>query len=213
MKQHIKLYEEYKHKPQFFTTYEEVSNFVKMIDLNQTFVKINSDLTVDYSADVYIDSGILGNALRLPIKFGNVDGSFYLRTKSLVTLYGCPDSVSGMFICKDNKNLKSLEGIPQHVGGSIDVRFNSLTSLVFAPKEPENYSTNPCTEIYRKLGWTIDAHAEALKTLDPYYLETIERLEMYNPRLSRELRIALGMEGEELQNVYNKVKDIEKGYF
>lgn len=50
--------------------------------------------------------------------FGKCEGSFDLRLcKGLKTLEGCPEYVSGDFICQSSKLLTSLEHAPKEVGG------------------------------------------------------------------------------------------------
>lgn len=192
----------------FFTTYEETKKWLdKMGVENYT---INEDLTVDVDVNVDLRHKKLE---KIPVKFGKVGGSFSCRNNQLTSLEGCPEKIVGDFGCSYNQ-LTSLEGIPKSVGGDFLCYENKLTSLVFAPKEPSSYGSNPCTKIYDRLGFTTEAHIEALETLDPNPEDTIQLLKLVNPGLARELSFELGLEeDEELTNVYNKVKSIEGGYF
>lgn len=148
-----------------------------------------------------------------------IGGDFFCSYNQLNSLEFGPTTVGGDFFCNNNK-LTSLEGCAKSVGGIFDCYNNKLTSLVFAPKPLRwSYYNNPCEKIYDRLGWTIEAHVEALKTLDPNPADTLRRLRPAYPEryfdimsASNELRELVG-ESEELTDTYNKVKDIEKGYF
>lgn len=229
MIQHVKLYEEYSHTDsQFFQTKEETENWLdKMKIKNYT---INDDLTVDVDGDIYLISKKLKY---IPVKFRKVGGDFYCFENRLTSLEGCPTSVGGDFYCNKNQlnslencpntvggyfycqnnQLTSLEGCPQYVGGSFVCYENKLTSLVFAPKEPSSYGSNPCAKFYNFSGFNTQSHIKALLECDPNPADTIQRLKKYNPSLAKELSLEFGLEDEELQNTYNKVKNIEGGYF
>lgn len=147
----------------------------------------------------------------------SVGGDFDCSNNKLTSLVGGPATVGRYFYCGNNK-LTSLEGCPTEINGLLSCRGNELTSLLFAPKIDDvlfdiNYDGNPCAEIYDELGLTIEAHVKALKTLDPDPADTLRRLKKYNPSLAKTLSLELGLEDEELTNVYNKVKGIEGGYF
>lgn len=72
-------------------------------------------------------------ALKLPIKFGIVDGHFDISNGELRTLRGCPSFVRGDFRCIDNK-LTNLIGGPEEVDGDYRCFKNPLTSLEGLPK-------------------------------------------------------------------------------
>lgn len=214
MKQHVKLYEEYSQESQFFKTREEIEQWLNDME-NIDIFNINDDLSVD-AGNVYIYDKEL---TYFPVQFRRINGHFNCGMNHLTSLKGCPMSIKGNFIFWQNE-LTSLEYCPQEVGGYIDCDVNHLTSLVFAPKKPKHYNDNPCGRIYNQLGFNSTAHIKALLEIDPNPKETMERLKSVYPKRyndiikkSRELRFKLGLESEELQNTYNKVTDIEKGYF
>jgi hypothetical protein len=66
-----------------------------------------------------------------------VSGYFYCdNCISLISLEGAPKSVGGYFNCSECKSLTSLEGAPQSVGGQFDcTKCTSLTSLKGIGKE------------------------------------------------------------------------------
>jgi len=90
---------------------------------------INPDGSIDVDGDASIRNLDLKN---LPIKFGNVSGSFYCSLNSLTTLEGSPHTVGGVFNCNDNK-LTNLIGGPVTVGSIFACSSNKLTDLVGAP--------------------------------------------------------------------------------
>jgi len=71
---------------------------------------------------------------KLPIKFGEVTGSFRCEYNELVTLEGAPNKVGGGFHCQYNA-LDTLEGGPSEVGGDFNCSHNQLTTLKGCPSE------------------------------------------------------------------------------
>jgi len=67
------------------------------------------------------------------LKFGEVDGSFSLRSDNIASLDGCPQVVNGMFYC-DVKLISNLEGSPSYTDVSFFTCAN-LKSLDGGPKE------------------------------------------------------------------------------
>jgi len=112
-----------------FSNRLEISGFLRKFSITD-FV-INDDLTVDVNESVYIcEAGLF----ELPIKFRNINGSFYIHDNKLTTLKGCPEYVSGDFGCGRN-NLTTLEYSPKYVGMDFDCSNNEITSLDYMPKE------------------------------------------------------------------------------
>jgi hypothetical protein len=91
---------------------------------------INEDRSIDVDGSVDL---INFNLHKLPLKFGNVSGSFYCSNNQLTSLEGCPESVGGSFYCSNNQ-LTSLEGSPKTVDGDFVCIGNELTSLVESPE-------------------------------------------------------------------------------
>jgi hypothetical protein len=94
---------------------------------------INSDTyVVDVDGDVHLDRFY---HTKLPIKFGKVNGDFYIAAAGISSLQGCPDFVDGRFACQNNKSLKSAIGSPQIVMGSADYENCPLVNIDGLPKE------------------------------------------------------------------------------
>ena len=75
------------------------------------------------------------NLTELPIVFRFVSGDFDCSgNRQLTSLKGCPDKVGGNFYCSYNK-LSSLEGCPKKIGGNFECLENRLISLKGCPKE------------------------------------------------------------------------------
>jgi len=91
---------------------------------------INPDGSIDVDDDYVsiINSGLE----KLPLKFGNVSGSFNCDSNRLSTLQGAPQSVGGGFYCDGNK-LTSLDEAPQSVGGKFSCFNNRITTLEGGP--------------------------------------------------------------------------------
>lgn len=89
---------------------------------------VNDDLSVD-ADDVFIDDRGNGFIGRIPIRFGTVRGSFHLKdNKQVNSLRGCPETVGGDFFCSFN-GLTSLEYSPTEVRGRYNCNLNPLKSL------------------------------------------------------------------------------------
>ena len=71
----------------------------------------------------------------LGIKFGKVDGDFFIGACMITSLEGCPEEVTGNFNVSNN-NIENLVGGPKKVGKSYNANSNrKLTSLEGAPEE------------------------------------------------------------------------------
>jgi len=90
---------------------------------------INEDGSIDVDGNVHLNNYDLEN---IPLKFRNIAGYFNCSRNKLISLEGCPISVSGNFSCDSNK-LTTLEGCPQNVGGHFFCGNNQLTSLEGCP--------------------------------------------------------------------------------
>ena len=60
-------------------------------------------------------------------------GDWNIRSGRLDSLYGCPEYITGHFICSDNE-LRTLVGGPQKVDGGYFSSENRLTDLLGSPK-------------------------------------------------------------------------------
>ena len=94
---------------------------------------------------------------KLPLRFGEVSGSFFCEDNSLATLDGCPAIVGQEFNCSNNE-LTSLEGCPLTVGGNFICMNNEIRTLDYLPKKigGEFYCAgNPINNVY-KLFYSLD---------------------------------------------------------
>lgn len=203
MKQHIKLYEDFKTKSKspFFESKEEIMSWLDEMEIKK--YTINDDLSVDVKGDVLVHRTDLKH---LPVRFGKVSGNFtlYGNTK-MKTLEGCPSEVGKGFACNYMYSLTSLEYCPKIIKGGIEsMTCNGLTSFVFSPKQPKYFRDNQCTYIYNNLGFTADAHIESLIQLDKNPKKTLERLKIQFPERYAEL-----MDNEKIKKIISKdSKDI-----
>ena len=87
---------------------------------------LNSDGLVDVNANVNLK--YMKYLTDLPLKFGEVTGSFYCNRSVLTTLEGAPHTVGGNFDVEHNK-LTSLEFSPKSVGGIFWCSYNNIRSF------------------------------------------------------------------------------------
>ncbi len=110
-------------------SYEEISKICKKYYIQNW--SLNDEGLVDVDGHVNLRQH---NLIRLPLKFGKVNGSFDCSINRLYSLNGSPYEVGGDFECMRNV-LTSLEGAPRKVGGDFDCSRNQLKSLEGAPRE------------------------------------------------------------------------------
>ena len=70
----------------------------------------------------------------IPVKFGEVTGSFWCHSNQLTSREFCPQTVGRDFYCSNNQ-LDSLQFCPEIVGGKFNCSNNQLTSLKYCTKE------------------------------------------------------------------------------
>jgi hypothetical protein len=75
----------------------------------------------------------IDNLKAMPIKFGEVHGSFICSGSNLITLKGSPDKVMEKFNCRNNL-IESLVGGPRTVDGLYNASDNTLKSLDGLPE-------------------------------------------------------------------------------
>ncbi len=93
------------------------------------------DFVVNEGGFVDVDGHVNLGGLKLdkiPIKFGKINGSFFIDDNNLTSLVNCPTDVTGVFDCSMNK-LQSLFGCPERVGRNFKCAFNQLKSLEGSP--------------------------------------------------------------------------------
>lgn len=94
---------------------------------------LNSDKSIDIEGNVYIFSST-SLPIKIPIKFGKVNGNFICNDCGLKSLENMPDYVSGDFECNQN-HLINLIGSPSDVGGNFKCFKNKLESIEGMPLE------------------------------------------------------------------------------
>jgi hypothetical protein len=95
-----------------FTDKEEIKKWLVEIEVEK--YRINEDLSVDVKGLVDFSHKNLKN---IPVKFNDVDGSFYCNGNQLTSLLGSPRSVSGQFSCGGNL-LINYQYMPEYIGDS-----------------------------------------------------------------------------------------------
>lgn len=242
MKQHIKLYEAFILPSQFLQTTIEIEDWLDRMGIrnyeisSELFVNVsskgydgNEDDDINNPDYDYTDVKIEHmKESHLPVRFGEVYGGNFdiVFCENLVSLVGCPTEImeGGNFYCCYNPKLKTLKGMPNYISDELYLQNNGLRTLIYIDKKiPMDYSGNPCSKIYDEFGFTIKGHIESLVDWghdEPEEMKEflkdleIDREEIYQMAISdKRIRIILGMEGEELTKTYQKVNDIEKGYF
>ena len=129
-----------------------------------TIIKSNNrynywiDILDDLSIDVYGDVSI-GNCdfKQLPFKFNEIKGNFNMKScyklddftgfpikvggdmklesSGLDTLIGLPTKEIGKDFSFNSNNIRTLEGCPEKIGGTIDAGSNDIYTLEFLPKK------------------------------------------------------------------------------
>ena len=97
----------------------------------QGLLYIHEDGTIDADGNIELKKNY--NLPTIPLKFGEVRGTFRCSFRKLKSLEGCPQKVTDVFSCSSNK-LITLTGGPVEVNGIFSCDNNKLTSLEGAPK-------------------------------------------------------------------------------
>jgi hypothetical protein len=93
-----------------------------------------ADGKIDVKGFVKLKKSLLvERVLGKEIFFGKVSRDFNCANKELTSLEGCPEYVGGDFNCDGNR-LTSLEGCPEYVGKDFNCDGNRLTSLEGCPE-------------------------------------------------------------------------------
>ncbi len=102
---------------------KDKESLIKLLDtLNIENYKINDDLVVDVTGNVNIsDKGIV----KLPFKFGKIDGDFNASVNRFETLDNMPNIVYGNFNISSNL-LKNLKGCPSMITGDLIATNNPI---------------------------------------------------------------------------------------
>lgn len=119
----IKLFEEY-------SEYKEVEQWC-ISHLTTGAYKINDDLTIDVSDDVYLDNR---RYTELPFAFGEVDGDFDVSSSHFTTLKGFPKVIQENLYMNKNYLLTTLEHFPLEVNGNVELEDTPISSLIYIPK-------------------------------------------------------------------------------
>ena len=89
----------------------------------------NFGLMVDVHDSVFLGSQRLEH---IPVKFHEIEGSFYCDKNKLTNLNFCPLIVQGKLNLSHNA-LTQLKGVTKDIKGSLDCSHNLLTSFAYAP--------------------------------------------------------------------------------
>lgn len=103
--------------------YVLIKNTLKDWDIQ--YYKIGENNIIDVNQNVDISRK---DIMRLPFKFGKINGDFNCSFNYLKDLRNSPDEVTGSFNCTGNI-LKNLEYGPKYVGNEYICRFNNLINL------------------------------------------------------------------------------------
>lgn len=117
------------------TNYDKISKILDELNIPIHLSFIHPDGTVDVHHSVNLRIGKLD---KLPLKFGEILGSFFITRGNLTTLEGCPHTVQNTFSCSQNK-ITTLQGGPTTVGGDYICSWNELTDLVGAPTQVNRF--------------------------------------------------------------------------
>lgn len=159
----MKYLKSFNESNQFITNPDEIEDMLLRITVyahspyNDNLISritIHPDGVVDVRGDIVIAQHDKSLNYRLPIKFGNVTGTFHIKSSSrLTTLEGCPEKclhfngyslqsknlvggpkqVSGDYYIMESQ-ITSLEGSPEIVGGNFDVRGAYIENLEGSPR-------------------------------------------------------------------------------
>lgn len=134
----------------FLKSKKEIKDWLDEMEVKNYI--INEDSTVDVKSGVILSHKKLNI---IPIKFNNVEGSFWCNSNNLQSLIGCPTIMGGELYCSDNQ-LITLYGCPNSVI-SLNCCNNNLTSL------------HDCPNIIKKTLYCIENKLTSLTGLNPKY--------------------------------------------
>lgn len=115
---------------------KKAKQWLKIFDKNS---KINTYILDDDGENIIIhvqgNMDISNNKIeKIPYKIGSVDGSFFAKNCSLLTLQNSPTEVSGDYNVSFN-DFKNLTGCPEYVGRNFDIQYcNNLISFLCGPE-------------------------------------------------------------------------------
>lgn len=113
---------------------EDIKQWLKNHDI--TNYNLIEDKEYGYLVDVNTSVILCNCGLNeIKVKFGHIEGDFYVSKNYLKSLLGSPRSVLGTFSCSENQ-LKSLQYGPLHTR-SYFCKSNELTTLEYAPLSVE----------------------------------------------------------------------------
>lgn len=115
----------------------ESNSFIKEFCLSHGIAgyDVNKDGSINVGHNIGFDSEKFEGG-KLPVKFGKIEGSFWIRRCELTSLEGCPKSVNNRFSFYDNQ-VTSFKGFPEFVGGGIICGANPIFEI---------FSLNQCQE-------------------------------------------------------------------
>lgn len=98
----------------------------------------NEEYVIDVNQEVHMPMSVVmvkrSTNGKIPVKFAHVDGDFDIRACGLTSLEGSPHSLTGDFMCSNNR-LESLEHAPKKIDptASFYCHRNRISSLTHAP--------------------------------------------------------------------------------
>lgn len=113
----------------------------KVLDKFFTYEAV-TDISLDSQGRANVDGSLLMNKPlkgHVPVRFGKVTGYFLARGMGLTTLEGMPYHVGGTLNVAYNK-LTDLKGGPTHVGDVYQVSGNDLKSLEGFPEHVKHFA-------------------------------------------------------------------------
>lgn len=116
-------------EPYTYDTRDDIDEWFYQMEIKTSDYVIHDDMSVSGKRTIDLSEK---NLTRIPVKFKEIKGSFYLDGNPLTTLLNCPEIVTGNFSCIKTQ-ITSLEHAPKKVGlydENFVVTYNdNLTSL------------------------------------------------------------------------------------
>lgn len=119
-----------------------IKDFLKESKIENYIINEDGSIDIDGFSSIYI------NLNDFPIKIKSVQGTLIYHAE-VSNLKGCPQYISGNFLCRHNK-LNSFEGGPKFIGGSLICDNNNITSFEGFPEKVNGVAIgeNPVYEVF-----------------------------------------------------------------
>lgn len=149
----------------------------------------------------------------LAVKFGEVEGDFFINYSNITSLEGCPDIVRGNFSCNGSK-LETLCGAPREVSKNFDCCNNKLISLEGAPRKVGGIFACNCNKLTNLkgmpsiIGGSIFCHSNQLTSLEGAPENVNGGFNCSNNKLES-LKYAPLLITKDLRSIENPIKQLE----